>query len=133
MQQSIGESCRRLERVTEGVTEIEQRPFAGLPLVTADNRSLHAAAHRNGVLARRPAREHVAPVRLEPGEEGGISDQSVFRHFGISRAELAWRQCIEQRRVGEDQDRLMKRADQVLAMAGIYRGLAADRGIDLRQ
>jgi hypothetical protein len=104
VQQSIGEPGPRLERVTEGVAEIEQRPFAGLPLVAADNRGLHAAAHGNGMLARRPAREHVAPVRVEPGEEGGVSDQSVFRHFGISRAELARRQGIEQRRVGEDQD-----------------------------
>src|SRR6476659_120126 len=85
------------------------------------------------MLARRPAREHVAPVRVEPGEERGVTDQSVFGHFGISGTELARRQGIEQRRVGEDQDRLMKCTDQVLAVAGIDCGLAADRGIDLRQ
>ena len=32
-----------------------------------------------------------------------------------------------------DQDRLVEGADQILAVGGIDRGLAADRGIDLRQ
>src|SRR5262249_14517110 len=38
VQQTIGESGRGLERVTEGVAEIEQRALAGLALVAADDR-----------------------------------------------------------------------------------------------
>ena len=133
VQQPAGEAGGRLERVPEGVAEIEQRPLAGLALVAADDRRLHAAAHRDGVLARGSAGEHLLPVGLEPGEEGGVAEQPVFGDLGIAGAELARRQRIEQRGVGDHQHRLMKGADQVLAVPRIDRGLAADRGIDLRQ
>ena len=77
--------------------------------------------------------KHVAPVRLQPGEEGGIAEQPVFGDLGIAGAEFALRQRVEQRGVGDHQDRLMEGADQVLAVRRIDAGLAADRGIDLRQ
>ena len=62
-----------------------------------------------------------------------VAEQPVLHHLGIAGAELALRQRVEQRGVGDHQDRLIERADQVLALAGVDRGLAADRGIDLRQ
>ena len=82
--QAIGEAGGGLERMAEGVAEIEQRPLAGLALVARDDRRLHAAAHRDRMLARRPAGEQVLPVRFEPGEEGGVAEQPVFRDFGIA-------------------------------------------------
>ncbi len=133
MQQAVGETGRGLERVAEGMAEIEQRPLADFALVAADDRGLHAAAHRDGVLARAAACEQLPPIRLQPGEEASIPDQAVFDDFGIARAELAWRQRVEQRGVGQDQHRLMEGADEVLAVIGIDGGLAADRGIDLRK
>ena len=54
VQQPVGEAGRRLERVAEGVAEIEQRAVAGLALVARDDRGLGAAAHRDGVFARGP-------------------------------------------------------------------------------
>ena len=54
VQQPVGEAGRRLERVAEGVAEIEQRALAGLALVARDDRGLGAAAHGDGVLARAP-------------------------------------------------------------------------------
>ena len=62
------------------------------------------------------AGEHVLPVRLQPGEEGGVAEQPVFGDFGIAGAELALRQRVEQRGVGDHQDRLVEGADQVLAV-----------------
>ena len=126
MQQPIREAGGSLEGVPESMAEIEQRPLAGLALVARDRLRLGAAAHRHRVLARGSAGEDLAPIGLEPGKEGGVANQPVFGDLGIAGAELAHRQRIEQRRVGHDQDRLVKRANEVLAMAGIDRGLAAN-------
>ena len=52
VQQPVGEAGGRLERMAEGVAEIEQHAVAGLALVARDDRGLGAAAHRDGVLAR---------------------------------------------------------------------------------
>ena len=104
------------KRMAEGVAEIEQRALAGLALVARHDRGLRAAAHRDGVLARRTAGENVLPVRLQPGEEAGVAEQAVFGDLGIAGAELARRQRVEQRGIGDHQDRLMERADQVLAV-----------------
>src|SRR5262249_44057481 len=101
--------------------------------VPANDRALQAEAPRDGVPARGAACKQLPPIRLQPGEEASIPDQSVFGDFGIARAELACRQRVEQRGVGQDQHRLMERTDEVLALAGIDCGLAADRGIDLRK
>ncbi len=133
MQQTLREAGAGFERVAEGVAEIEQRAFAGLALVARDDAGLAAAAHRDGMLARRPAGEHILPVRLKPGKKCGIAEQPVFGDLGIAGAEFARRQRVEQRRVGDHQRGLMKRADQILALRGVDAGLAADRGVHLRQ
>ena len=85
------------------------------------------------VFARRAARENIGVVGLQPGEEGFVAEHAVFGDFGIAGAELARRQRVEHRGVGDHQQRLVKRAEQILALRRIDAGLAADRGIDLRQ
>ena len=85
------------------------------------------------MLARRAAGEDVGVVGFEPGEKGFVAEHAIFRDFGISGAELARRQRVERRRIGDHQHRLMKRAEQVLALRRVDAGLAADRGIDLGQ
>ena len=122
-----------LERVREGVAEVEQRPLAVLALVADDDRGLRPAALGDGVVALRPAGEDPAPVRLAPFEEALVADEPVFHHLGIAGAHLAQRQRVERGGVGEDEARLMEGADEVLAVARIDAGLAADRGIDLGQ
>ncbi len=57
----------------------------------------------------------------------------VFRDLGIARAKFPFRQRVEQRRIRNDQNRLMERADEILTLARIDSGLAADGRIDLRQ
>jgi hypothetical protein len=79
------------------------------------------------------AGKDIAPVGLQPCEEIRIRDQSVFGDLGIARTHDAKRQGVEQRRVRDHQDRLMESADQVLAMARVDGGLAADGRIHLRQ
>ena len=80
-----------------------------------------------------PPAENVAPVVFQPGEEIGVAEQAVFDQLGVAGAEFALRQCVEQRGVGQYQDRLVEGADQILAVGGIDRGLAADGRIHIRQ
>jgi hypothetical protein len=85
------------------------------------------------MLARRSAVEQVLPVGFQPGKEARIAEQAELCEFRIAGAEFALRQRVEQRGVGDDQDRLMEGADEILAVTRIDPGLAADRGVDLRQ
>ncbi len=85
------------------------------------------------MLARRAAGKDVGMVGFEPGEEGLIAEHAIFGDFGVAGAELARRQRVQHRRIGDHQHRLMKRAEQVLALRRVDAGLAADRGIHLRQ
>src|SRR5712691_6439727 len=113
--------------MAESMAEIEQGALASLALVARHGQGLGSTAGRDRVLARRTTRERLAPVGLKPGEEGRITDETIFDDLGIAGAELARRQGVEQRGVGNHQDRLVEGADEVLAVARIDRGLAADR------
>src|SRR5262245_46084529 len=59
--------------------------------------------------------------------------EAIFGDFGVAGTAFARRQRVEHARIGEHHLRLMKDAQEVLAMAGIDPGLAAHRGIDLSQ
>ena len=131
MEQAIGKSGGGLQGVRERVAEVEQRPLARFALVADDDRGFGAAAGRDRVLARRSSCEHLAPVRFEPGEKPRVVDQAVLDDLGIARPKNASRKRVEQRRIRHHQARLVEDADQILALARIDRGLAAERGIDL--
>ena len=111
-----------LERVAEGVAEIEQRAIAGLALVARDDGGLGAAAHRDGVFARQ-ASDDLPPANTSrqlassQAKKFGVAEQPVFGDLGVAGAEFALRQRVEQRGVGDHQDRLMEGADQILAVA----------------
>ena len=70
---------------------------------------------------------------FEPFEEGEIVDQPVFDHFPIAGQQLAARQGIEDRDIGQHHMRLMKAAHQILTKPRVDAGLAADRAVDLGQ
>ena len=127
VQQAVGKAGGRFQRMAEGVAEIEQRALAVLALVARHDRALVRQLTAIACSRAGPAGENIFPVRLEPREEIGIAKQSVLCDFGIAGAELPLGQRVEQRGVGEHQDRLMEGADQILAMRGIDPGLSADR------
>jgi hypothetical protein len=79
------------------------------------------------------ARQHRLAVGLAPDPEGRIVDQPIFGDLGIARQQLAPGQAIQHVGIGKHQPRLVEGADEVLAMTRVDAGLAADRGIDLRQ
>src|SRR5262249_61460246 len=123
--QPVEKAGPRLERMAEGVTQVEQRAFAAFALVASNDLRFHATARCNGVLACRATRKYIVPIGLEPSEETCIAKQSVFRDFCVPGTEFAHAQRVEQRRVGDDQNRLIKGADQVLAEAGSECGAGA--------
>ena len=133
MEQPVGKAGRGFQRMAEGVAEIEQRAFAGLALVARHDRGLGAAGGRDRVFARGAALEDVGVIGFQPGEKRLVAEHAVFGDFGIAGAKLARRQRIEHRGIGDHQNRLVKRAEQILALRRIDSGLAADRRIDLRQ
>ena len=53
MQQPVAEPGLGLQRMAEGMAEIQQRPVAGLALVGRDDVRLHAAADHDGAGQRR--------------------------------------------------------------------------------
>ena len=68
MQQPVGEAGGGLQRMAEGVAEIEQRALAGLALVARHDRGLGAAGGRDGVFARGAAGEDLGVVGFEPAK-----------------------------------------------------------------
>jgi len=81
----------------------------------------------------RIAGEDVLPIVLEPGQEERVPEQAVFGDLCVTRAELAFAQGRENGNVGQDEARLVKRADQVLPLLGVDARLAADGRVDLGQ
>ena len=79
------------------------------------------------------ALEHGGAVGLQPLEKAAMAENAIFDDFGIAGAEFAFGQRLQGVDIDEHQRRLMKGADEIFAMSGIDPGLAADRGIDLRQ
>jgi hypothetical protein len=133
MQQAFGIAGRGFQRVREGMAEVEERALAGFAFVAADDQSLGATARGNRFDAFIAALENGLPVLFQPGEKLLVVNEAVFRDFGIAGAELARWQAVEHAGIGEHEDRLMKCADEVLALAGVDAGLAADGGVDLRE
>jgi hypothetical protein len=85
-----------LQRVGEGVAEVEQRPTSDLALVLGDDLGLHLhrTPHRVG---QRLAvqRQHRRPMPLQPGEELQIAQQPVLDHLGVTTGQFARRQRLQ--------------------------------------
>src|SRR5271169_1304822 len=122
-----------LKRVTEGVTEIEQRTLSLLGLVGCDDAGFGRTTGCNGLGAGRAAREHFAPTSFEKFEEIAVADEAILDDFRVPGAKLAPAQGIEAARICENEHRLVERADEILAVRRIDPRLSADAGIDLRQ
>ena len=117
--------------------EVQQRAAVVglfLALVVADHRGLEGAGALDRLGLRvAVAADHALAVPLAPGEERGVADQAGLGDLGVSGAQFARRQRAQRAGVGQHHARLVERADQVLAALRVDPGLAADRGIHLRQ
>jgi len=123
-----------LDRVPERVPEIQQRALALFALIAPNDARLDLAGARDRVrkrlLIQCQQRRQLAHRALEVIV---IGQKAMLEHFRQPCRQLARRQAAQHRRVGHDHRRLVKSADQVLAGRMVDAGLAADRGIDLRQ
>src|SRR5690606_31847400 len=124
VQQAVGESGRRLERVPEGVAAVQQRADACFLLGGEPETRPGRAGAGHGLGARRAAREDVATIVFQPEEEWLVVDEPVFDNLGIAGSELPRRQRLERLEIGEYELGLMEGADQVLAVGRIDPGLA---------
>ena len=115
--------------------KLSSAPLAGLALVGRDDGGLGGAALQHRLAPRGGiAREQRRRRRCSSQSKKSRSPmQPVFHHLGIAGEQLARRQRGERVDIGQHQHRLVERADQVLAVRRVDRGLAADRAVDLRQ
>jgi hypothetical protein len=123
-----------LDRVAEGVAEIEDGAQPGLALVAADHARLDLAGTGHRVRERaRIARKQRRQRALHRIQVGRVGDRAMLDHFGEPRGELALRQRRQAADVGKHQPRLVEGADHVLAQRMVDAGLAADRRVHLGQ
>src|ERR1700733_550836 len=90
MQKARGVTGRGFECVAECMAEVEECAFARLAFVATDNLGLGAAGMRDHpfeavIVSVEPSKR----VALEPIEKRGIAECAIFRHFGVSREQLA--------------------------------------------
>src|SRR5262245_22938938 len=123
-----------LKRMAKSVAEIEQGAHAALGFVLGDNARLHLATrgHRPDACLRVASKDGLG-IRFQPNEKWSIADEPVFRHFGIAGGEFALGERVEKGDVNQDRARLMKGANEILAMRRIDSGLAANGRFHLRQ
>ena len=91
--------------------------------------SASSAGSRASIAARAHAQEVDEPGRVV----GDVEHQRVLRDLAEPAVVVALGDRRERVGVGDDADRLVERADEVLALGQVDRGLAADRGVDHRR
>jgi hypothetical protein len=133
--EEVAEARGGLDRVPQGVPEVEREARSGLPLVRQDDLDLRprcplddlgeGAGFRRGCVARRDR----GTVRLQRLEQSVVSERRHLHGLGESRAPLADVEGREDGHVGHDGRGLVERADEVLALRQVNAGLAADRRI----
>ena len=117
---------RGLDRVADGVPEVEDLAQAAVPLVLGDDPELRPRAvddHRR-IVRRRPA-AHPLPQRA-------AGDQRRLDHLGVPGGELLRRKRAQRRGVDEHRRWLVVGADVVLRLREVDAGLAPVGRVDLR-
>ena len=109
--------------------------WPGFALVVGDDARLQLAAAPHGVdqSARGRAPAVFSTFASSQSDERRIEREAVLDHLGEAGAQLAVGQRVEGGDVRDHRPRLVERADHVLAARVVDRGLAADRGVDLRE
>ena len=122
---------RGLQRVPERVPVVEHRARTGaFELVGFDAARLQRGTARDHLGERRRiARDQ----RVDARRHEVVAHQRVLRDLAESAAVVTVGQRREHARIREHADRLVERADEVLALGQVHAGLAADRAVDHRQ
>ena len=114
------------------MAEIEDAAQAALALVALHHIGLEfAAAADHGHDRRRFEALYGRPLTFEKSEEVAVDGGTILDHLAHAAAELRLGQGAEHVRVDEHGPRLVKGADQVLALVQVHAGLAAHRTVHL--
>ncbi len=113
--------------------EVKNATLAALPLIAADDLSLHADAVSDELLKQIaiPGKQRIAVI-LHQFENIWLTNHTVLHGFEQAGPVLAFGKRGQHIRIDQHTCRLMKRAQKILAIGEIDSGLATDRGIDLR-
>ena len=134
------EVAAQLDRVPDGVSEVERFANAALALVAANDVGFDLDAAGDELeecAARQLPRDAVCRETRRDGGDGveirGIGDDPVLDRLRQPGANVIVGQCCKNARVRDDGGRLVKRTDEVLARTRIDAGLSADRRVDHRE
>jgi len=120
--------------VPHGVAEIQDAPQVALAFVGGHD--LGFDPHRirdDSIDQRRLLREHRFGGIVQHPEQIRIANDAALDDFVKARAILALRQRSQQVGIDQHDEWLVKAPHQILARDQIHSGLAAYRGVDLRQ
>ena len=125
---------RRLDRMAEGMAEIQDGADVAFAFVARHHGRLDGAGSADGMRQRlRIAARQADNMDFQPVEQQRIPDAAVLDDLRESGAQFPIRQCLQRIRVGHHRQWLIEGPDEVLAARMVDAGLAAHGGIDLRQ
>ena len=120
--------------MAEGVAKVEMCPHAGLALVGSHHGRLDAHGDQDGARQRLGlAGQQCRHVDSHLFQVGAVGNGTVLDDFSQASRQLTRGQGLQRARVSHDQPGLMEGPHHVLAARVVDAGLAAHRGIDLRQ
>jgi hypothetical protein len=120
--------------MAESMTEVQQRTVTLLALITSDDLGLYLARPMDYMRkGRRIASKQPVHMRFEPREKSSVADQPVFDDLSEPGTQLTRRQARQRARVCQNQDRLVERADEILAARVVHSCFATHRRIHLRE
>jgi hypothetical protein len=119
-----------LDRVAERVPVVEELPLAGLTQVCRDHRGLHRdRALDQLALVRTAGAGGRRRVGLDQVEDDRVGDEPGLDDLGQPADVLRHRKARQYRGIGQYSGRRVERADEVLALRRVDRGLPADRRV----
>ena len=124
----------RLQRVAEGVAEIENPAQIAFALVGADDLGFDANRSRNNAFDNlRLLRQNLRGAAVQRFEQIPVADHATFYDFVQAGPVFADRQCLENSGIDQNRERLVKTAQQVLAGDKIHAGFAPHGRVHLRK
>jgi hypothetical protein len=128
-----GVACGRLDRVADGVPEVEDLAAAAVALVLGDDRKLEACAGEDRALVGRRRRllGERGPFRGDAFPQRTSREQRGLQDLDPARVQLGRGQRAQRVRVHHHGGRLVVGADVVLGLGEIDPGLAPVGGVHL--
>ena len=121
-------AAQLLQRMTQGMAEVQDRTFTGIPLVTLHHISLDGDTFKDHVL------DHLGGILLfQAFKQLPAADTAVLHHLAQTVTEEGLRQRLKGIGVDQHPDGLPESAHQVLPARQVHACFTADGGIHLCQ